>query len=311
MEFPGDSRFHRYSRYLKNKYGTKVYRIGVDAGFSCPNRGKDRTTGGCIYCEARGAKAPYLLECQDLHRQIEKSIAFMKQRYSATKFLLYFQAFSSTYAQVDELKRVYDAALCAADFTGLVVSTRPDCVDEEKADLLASYRRKDYSVWVELGLQSMHNSTLRTINRGHSLEDFIKAYRMLTKRGINVAVHLIFGLPGEGEKQILETVRFVSSLAPDGVKIHNLHIPYNTPIFKMYERGEIQPLQPEEHLDLVIKALELLPPETVILRVTCDTPDRLLAAPRNFPDKNRFYQMLDAALEAQNTYQGKYFEKQE
>ena len=185
-------------------------------------------------------------------------------------FLLYFQAYSGTYAPPEILKRIYDDALAAASFSELIVSTRPDCLDGEKADLLASYRRPDFDVWCETGLQTIHDKTLLAIRRGHTYADFLKSYRLLKERNIKTAVHLIFGLPGEGRTELTQTIDEINRLKPDAVKIHNLQIPAGTPMAEALKRGEIRPYTMEEHLENTVFAIKRLNPEIMIMRLTCD-----------------------------------------
>ena len=190
-------RYNRYSRYLRELYGHKVYRVSVDAGLTCPNRGPDRRRPGCTYCDERGSRAPYLARTAELREQVDGALRFLRARYAPQDFILYFQAFSGTAASVMVLKALYDGGLCCGNFRELIVSTRPDCVDREKAELLASYRERGLDVWVELGLQSAHDRTLQRINRGHSVACFADAYGILAEQGIKIAVHLILGLPRE------------------------------------------------------------------------------------------------------------------
>ncbi len=172
--------FLSYSDYLKNRYGKTVYRVGVDGGFSCPNRKNGRPDHGCSFCGAFGARSAYLGDTEQLiGDQIKKSIGFLKRRYKAEEFILYFQAYSSTFGKIEEIKKVYDYGLSLGNFKELVVSTRPDCITDEICELLTSYRSKDFDVWVELGLQSSNDSTLDRINRGHSYSDFVNAYSIL------------------------------------------------------------------------------------------------------------------------------------
>ena len=213
--------FRSYGSYLTEKYGKRAYRVGVDAGFSCPNRENGRSGFGCTFCDEAGSRAAYIrndngsypesaafkpcglpgyppgYSAEAVRSQIDRGIAFLRSRYRAEVFLLYFQAYSGTYAPPEILKRIYDDALASAVFSELIVSTRPDCLDEKKADLLASYRRPDFDVWCETGLQTIHDKTLLAIRRGHTYADFLKSYRLLKERNIKTAVHLIFGLPGE------------------------------------------------------------------------------------------------------------------
>ena len=296
-----------YARYLQERHGCTVYRVAVDAGFCCPNRTGGRSSRGCTYCAEDGARAPYLGSREALVSQVEEALAFLRARYGAEAFILYFQAFSNTNAPVEELRRIYDSGLALAPFCGLNVATRPDCLDGDKADLLASYRDRGLEVWTEMGLQTSDNRTLQRIDRGHSAEDFLRAYRLLKARDLKVAVHLIFGLPGEGLPEILETIDFVARLDPDGVKIHNLHIPKGTILAEELEKGELTAPSAPRHLEYTIAAIERLPPRTVVMRITCDTPAQRLAAPRNFWAKGTFTARLAAAMLARGASQGRLF----
>ncbi|MBN2351593.1 MAG: TIGR01212 family radical SAM protein [Spirochaetales bacterium] len=303
--------YYSYKRYLSERYGTTVYRVSVDAGFSCPHRGADRSGPGCIFCGPEGARAPYLGdssagdESGRLEAQIRGALEFLKKRYGAREFILYFQAYSNTNAPAARLKELYDRGLSQADFRELVVSTRPDCVDREKADLLASYKNGRRDVWIELGLQSFHDRTLERINRGHTAADFRDAFALCRERGLKICVHLVFGLPGEGRPEIEATVRELAALGPDGVKIHNLHVIAGTPLAEEYARGLVKVPGAAEHLERVIGALELLGPKTVIMRLVCDTPPARLVAPRDFPDKQRFLALLRAEMARRGSCQGK------
>ncbi|MBN1696446.1 MAG: TIGR01212 family radical SAM protein [Spirochaetales bacterium] len=297
--------FNAYALYLKRLYGRSVYRVAVDAGFSCPNRGKTRSHPGCTYCDEYGSRAPYLGHGGSLEEQIEGAIKFLKNRYGAEDYILYFQAFSSTFGSVEDCRAIYDRALRLAPFKELVVSTRPDCISVDIADLLDSYVKPDMKVWVELGLQSASDTTLKRIRRGHTVATFTEAYRLLKGKGINVAVHLIFGLPGEGSREIRKTVSFMSGLAPDGIKIHNLHIPRDTAIHREFLAGELVVPSPQRHLEYVIQGLELLPPETIIMRLTCDTPPERLVFPGHFWEKSRFYAAVREEMRKRNTWQGR------
>jgi radical SAM protein (TIGR01212 family) len=313
--------FLSYAAYLKHKYGRAVYRVAVDAGFSCPNRGPDRSAPGCLYCDEQGSRAPYLGEShpasqaaagvgrpewrRDLQRQIDRARQFLKGRYGADLFTLYFQAFSGTYAPVDVLRRIYDFALGCAPFLELTVSTRPDCIDTVRAELLASYRREDFDVWVELGLQSGNDRSLRRINRGHTVSDFQYAFEVCRKHDLKVTVHLIFGLPGEGIEEIRRTVDYVAALEPEGIKIHNLHVPRGCPLYSEYLSGELSVPCAGRHLEYTIQALERLPRDTVIMRLTCDTPKRHLASPRPFPAKAVFLSRLREEMVKRGARQGR------
>lgn len=263
--------FYSYSSYLKQRYGRGVYRVGVDAGFSCPHGAE----GGCSYCDAQGARAVYLRNDRNpslagkelserrlfVERQIAEGVAFLRRRYQAEEFILYFQANTNTNAPMEELKTLYDHALSLAPFRELAVSTRPDCLGQEVVELLASYRRPDRDVWVELGLQSGNEETLIRINRGHDAHIFKEAFRRLADAGVFVAVHLILGLPGEGLAELDRTLDLIGELKPRGIKLHNLHIPRGTALFEEYLRGEVVAPSLERHRDLLIHALERIPPK--------------------------------------------------
>ncbi len=300
--------FRRYSDYLKTRYGETVYRIGVDGGFSCPNRGLDRRNPGCSYCDAFGVRAAYIgEENQTLAEQIRRSTAVVKKRYGARLFILYFQAYSSTWAPPSLLKKTYDYGLSLASFVELAVSTRPDCIDQEITALLASYRRKDFDVWVELGLQSAHDHTLKRIHRGHDRSCFERAFRMLKATGLKVAVHLIFGLPGEDREHIMETIKYLADLKPEGVKFHNLHIPSGAPLFQEYEAGELALPDSRRHACYVADALERLPEDVVILRLTTDTPRLRHRTPGAFLNKSTIYNMVRDELIRRGSRQGALF----
>jgi radical SAM protein (TIGR01212 family) len=299
--------FNNYSNYLIKKYGRKAFRVSIDIGLSCPNRGKDRTNPGCIYCDGNGARATYLDKSVEIKEQVERGVSFLKKRYNAEIFLLYIQAFSGTYGETEELKEIYDYCLSLGDFREIIVSTRPDCIDEEKAEMLSSYREKGLDVWVELGLQSSHDRTLERINRGHTLRDYEIAFKLLRSKGIKLITHLIFGLPDEDEKDMLESVKYLAAMHPEGIKIHNLHVPFNTPLFDEYLAGELSVPCGKRHISYLVKAIELIPDDIVIMRVTCDTPDKRRAAPKRDLRKGEIYSLLSKAMIKKDTWQGKYY----
>lgn len=242
-----------------------------------------------------------------IRRQIEESIAFVRRRYSADAFILYLQPFSNTNAPVRELARIYDECLAAAPFLGLNVATRPDCIDQEKARLLASYRERGLEVWVEMGLQSANDRTLALIGRGHDAGQYLRAHATLKAAGVKVAVHLILGLPGESAPDMERTALFVAGLEPDGVKIHNLHIPTDSRLARDYLRGEVTAPGPERHMEYAIALLERLPARTVIMRLTSDTPAGRLAAPRGFWPKGLFADRLAQEMRRRAARQGRLF----
>ena len=300
------SRFNSYSEYLNKKYSKKAFRVSVDAGFSCPNR-KDRNSPGCIYCDVNGARATYLDKTVEIRQQILRGIEFLRKRYNAEIFLLYFQAFSGTFGNAESLKELWDYTLSLENFRELIISTRPDCIDEAKADIIASYIKNDFDVWVEIGLQSSNNETLKRIKRGHTREDFEKAFDILRKRGIKIVPHLIFGLPGETFDDMMDSVKYISSLKPEGIKFHNLHAVAGTELGNRYLKGEITVPSLSEHIKYLAAAIELLPPSTVIMRLTCDTPYKKRLAPKNDLTKTELIRLLKEELEKRDTFQGKLY----
>lgn len=299
--------YFSYSQYLTEKYKAKTFRVSVDAGFSCPNRGKSRENHGCTYCDAHGARAVYLDRSAEIKEQIERGTVFLKRRYEAEVFLLYLQAFTGTYGSCNFLKETWDYCLSLEKFNELIVSTRPDCIDEEKGDLLSSYMCDDFDVWVELGLQSCHNRTLELINRGHSVEDFEKAFNILRAKGVKITVHLIFGLPGETEKDMMETVSYVVALKPEGIKFHNLHTVRGTALEEQFMAGNFSVPCLQRHLGYLAQAISLLPPDMIIMRLTCDTPEIKRLSPRHDLEKGEVFSLLDKELKMRKLYQGKYY----
>ena len=313
-------RYKSYSAYLIALYGTATYRVGVDAGFSCPNRSADRRSGGCTFCDEFGSRAAYQRDqkgCdpsldlpERVHRvveQIDAGRAFLERRYDTRSFILYFQAFSSTFAPVHELKTLYDAGLRAYPFRELVVSTRPDCVSEEIADLLGTYRKDGLDVWVELGLQSALDRTLRLIHRGHTAAQFDGALELLRDHGIKIAAHVIFGLPGEGWDDMMYTIEHLASLRIDGIKIHNLHVPKGSRLFREFLGGELSLPSAPRHIEYLIGAIERLPAQTVIMRLTCDTPVRARGLPIRPLHKGAIADKLRSELGRRDTRQGRLF----
>ena len=299
--------FYSYSDYLQKKYGTKVYRIAVDGGFSCPNRSCDRAQGGCIYCNQQGSRAAYLDKAKAIEEQIRRGIAFTRRRYKAELFLLYFQAYSNTFDTVENLKKTYDAALALHPFRELIVATRPDCIDEAKADLLASYIKPDFDVWVELGLQSAHDTTLERIHRGHTAAQYKDAFDLLHSRGIKIASHLILGLPGESFEDMLASVDFINQLHPEAVKLHDLNITYNTVLFDEYLKGEVTAPSRELYIEYLIKVIGCLRSDIILMRLTCDTYEADRAAPRKYMAKGNIYALLQKEMEKRHTWQGRLY----
>ena len=309
MQFPRpetNKRYYQFSEYLKTKFGKKVYKITLDAGFSCPNRDGTISSGGCIFCDDGGSFSRAHSSLLSVRDQVYTGVKTLGERFKAQKFMSYFQAYSNTYKPVDELKKIYDESLCHPDVVGISIGTRPDCVDEQKLDLIASYT-ENYETWVEYGLQSMHDRTLKFINRGHDFETFLKAFQETKKRGIKTGVHVILGLPGETKQDMLETVKMLADIGADGVKFHCLCIFPNTKLYDLYNQGSIKLLEEDEYIDIACDCLELLPSDTTIHRLGGNGLQAIKVAPKWLNKKFEILNRIDRELEARDSCQGKNF----
>ncbi len=300
------NRFYDLNTYFKNIFGHRVHKITVDAGMSCPNRDGKISSNGCIYCNASGSGTGFFQKGISVTDQILNARKYVIKRYKAKKFIAYFQAYTNTYAPVDKLKQLYDEALAIEEVAGLSIGTRPDCVSEEILTLLQGYAQK-YLIWIEYGLQSAHNATLDRINRGHDFNTFEKAVKATQNRGINICAHVIFGLPGESKKQMLETVKILSQMGIDGIKFHLLYVIKGTQMDTIFQQGTYQCLTQREYVDTLCEALTYLPENMVIQRLTSDPHPRELIAPQWAMKKKETIELIKKTLEEKNLYQGKYF----
>ena len=298
-------RYRDFNIYLRDIFGERVQKISLDAGLGCPNRDGAISEGGCIYCNDLGSGTGAMIRHQlSIDEQVAKGRRFAEKRYGAKKFIAYFQSFTNTYAPLEKLKSLYDQALRHPGMVGLSVGTRPDCVDEKVLRLLSSYS-KDYKVWIELGLQSAHDSTLSMINRGHDAACFERSVIMADDKDLEVCTHVILGLPGETRDMMLDTARFLSGLPLKGVKIHLLYVVRGTSLETLYKNGVFQCLEREAYLDLVVDFLELLPPDMVIHRLTGDPVNEELVAPLWALNKSENLNLIRRKLERRDTWQGK------
>ncbi|MCK4534290.1 MAG: TIGR01212 family radical SAM protein, partial [Syntrophobacterales bacterium] len=257
-------RYYDLKSFFVNTFGCKVYKLQIDAGFTCPNRDGKVGKGGCIYCDSRFSKLRQMGPLPSVTEQIERGKEFYRGKRGAQKFIAYFQTATNTYATRDRLKTLYDEALSQDDIVGMSVGTRPDCVPDEILHLLFEEYAKDHHIWLEYGLQSIHDRTLKFINRGHDSETFLDAVERTANRNINICVHIIVGLPGETREDIVQTAKAVASLPVQGVKIHLLLALSGTPLGTLYEKGKIRMITKEEYVSTVCDILEILPPEMVI-----------------------------------------------
>jgi len=299
-----DKRYTDYNSYLRQIFGCRVQKISIDAGLTCPNRDGRIGTGGCIYCNARGSGTGAFAQGISVAEQVVRSKVLMAKRYKATKYIAYFQSFSNTYAPVSILKRFYDEALTVPGVVGLAIGTRPDCVDAAILDLLESYT-DPYLVWIEYGLQSAHNPTLRRINRGHDFNSFQKAVALTRNRGIKICTHLILGLPGETREMMLKSAKIIAGMGIDGVKLHLLYVVKGTALEALYLQGQYRCLGQQEYVDIVCDVLELLPRETVIQRLTGDPHPEELVVPLWSLQKSQTFSMIQETLVNRDSWQGK------
>jgi len=301
-----DIRYYDLNTYFRERFGCRVQKISVDAGLTCPNRDGTIGRGGCIYCNPRGSGTGAHARGLSVSQQIRTGKAFLSRRYRAKKFIAYFQSFTNTYAPVDTLSRLYDEALAVKDVVGLSIGTRPDCVDEPVLSLLESYA-KDRLVWIEYGLQSIHDDTLRRIQRGHDFRCFTDAVAKTHGRGIQICTHLILGLPGEDGDRIRQTARAVAALGIDGVKLHLLYVVKGTPLEQLRRQGRYTCLKQQDYVSLVCDVLERLPAEMVIHRLTGDPHREELVAPGWSLNKSQTLDMIRKTLVRRNSRQGMRF----
>ncbi len=294
--------YYDLKSYWRNMFGCNVHKLAIDAGFTCPNRDGHVAVGGCIYCDGRGSK----LRRQGILPLVAEQIASGKKYYKpqASKFIAYFQTFTNTYAPVEKLQALYDEALAQDDVIGLSIGTRPDCLGSDVVELLSEYAKK-YHIWVELGLQSVHDKTLSFINRGHNFQQFVEAVNSLAGRGLNICVHIIIGLPGESDEDVLATARTLAAMPVNGIKIHSLLALEGTSLGEMYKKGSVNLITKEKYVSLTADVLEVLPPEMVIQRLTADGYRDIFLAPDWAMNKLDVLNSINKELKRRDSYQGK------
>ena len=290
--------YNNFSSYLKKKYGGRISKICIDGGFGCPNRDGTCGMGGCIYCGERGA-GEHIDPTLSIREQVNSALA-ADQR--SDGLIAYFQNFTNTYAPINILKERYDSALISDRIVALAIGTRPDCIDDEIATLLASYSDR-VDVWVELGLQSASDRTAELINRGYKTEVYRRAADILKSHGIPFVTHMIIGLPGENETDIENTVSLINESAW-GIKIHSIYVMEGTRLADMYRNGEYIPPSREEYVRLAAKTIASLREDMIVHRITGDCPDGMLVAPEWNRDKNRIIEEIRKTLEREGLRQG-------
>lgn len=305
FKFSDDNkRYHTYNYYLRHRFFKKVFKVSLDAGFSCPNRDGTKGTGGCIYCSDKRSGDFAGKPTDDIAVQFDKVRKQLHKKWSDAVYIPYFQAGTNTYGDFDRLTDLFKRAVGFENAVGLSVATRADCIDERIADLFCELSKDKY-VTVELGLQTIHDETARLINRCHNYEDFLKGYNLLKERGVNVCVHLINGLPYETRDMMMETVKEVAGLNPHTIKLHLMHIIKGTALEKLYEKKPFHVFELEEYAQLICDQLEIIPPEVVIQRITGDGVREELVAPMWSLKKFCVMNEIDKEMQRRDSWQGK------
>ena len=287
--------YYSLNQYLRDTFGQKVYKIAIDGGFTCPNRDGTLDTRGCIFCSGVGSGEFAQDRMESIALQITKAKERVAGKIKEGKYIAYFQAFTNTYAPVSRLRKLYEEAMAQEDIVALSIATRPDCLSTEIIELLVECNRK-MPVWVELGLQTIHEDTAQYIRRGYALSVFDDAVNRLQEAGISVIVHVILGLPGESREDMLETVDYVGKSGVNGIKLQLLHVIQGTDLEKEYQQGKFQVLELEEYVQLVADCIALLPKDMVIHRMTGDGDKRTLVAPMWSADKKKVLNRLNQVI---------------
>ena len=301
-----NKRYYSYDYYLKNKYNSKVAKIGLDAGFTCPNRDGKISKGGCIFC-SDGARSNEIKNINDLEQQYQTIKKIMENKWKNLKYIAYFQAFTNTYASVEKLKEIYEPFIKKEEVVGISIATRPDALDLDILDYLEDIAKR-IPLTVELGLQTANDETAKFINRGYKFSLFEQKVKELNKRNIDVVVHLINGLPNETKEDNLETINKIKHLNIQGVKFHSLFIEKDTLLEKLFIKNNYHILTIEEYIDIVISQLELLPEHIVIQRLTGDPIPSKLAFPLWSIKKINVLNGIDKEMAKRSTFQGRLYE---
>lgn len=312
MQYPWghNRRFNSYAEYFKINFGHRVQKLTIDAGFTCPNRDGAVAFGGCTYCNNDAFNPSYNTPTKSITRQLTEGVEFHQVRYRKAKdYLAYFQAYSNTYAPLPKLKEMYNEALRFPDVIGLVIGTRPDCIDNEKLDFIAELSKK-YFIAIEYGIESVNNKTLQVINRGHTFEQSVNAIEETVKRGIKTGAHFIIGLPGESDTEILQSIKTISALPLSSIKFHQLQIIKNTQMEKEYTQNpdRFKHYELDAYLNLMVSVIERLNPNFVVERIAGEVPPRFLAGSGwGLLRVHDILRLFEKKLEEKDTWQGKLF----
>ncbi|WP_017726507.1 TIGR01212 family radical SAM protein [Halalkalibacterium ligniniphilum] len=302
----GDKRYNSWNQHLRDHFGEKVFKVPLDAGFDCPNRDGSVARGGCTFCSERGSGDFAGDRKDDLVTQFHTIKERMHKKWRSGKYIGYFQAYTNTYAPVETLRNYYEVILQQEGVVGLSIATRPDCLPDNVVDYLAELNKRTY-LWVELGLQTVHERTALLINRAHDYECYVEGVNKLRKHGIRIASHIINGLPLESYDMMMETALEVAKLDVQGIKIHSLHLLKRTPMVKQYEKGLLELMSFEDYVKLVVDQLEILPPHMIVHRLTGDGPGELMIGPMWSMSKWKVLNAIEAELIRRNSWQGKHY----
>lgn len=300
-----EKRYYPISKYLKETFDKKVYKITLDGGFYCPNRDGTISSGGCIFCDEVGSYSRCNEKKLSIKEQLLQSMDKLSLQFKAEAFIAYFQSYSNTYAPIEKLKEIYDSVFFDEKIVSIAIGTRPDCVDCEKLDLISTYKNPT----IEYGLQSANNETLKLINRGHDFECFKNAFIETRKRNIRICVHIILGFENETKKDMLETARKLADLEPDGIKIHMLTILKDSPLLKKYEKSPFYLMNMEQYCEVVCDILEILPKTTAIERIAGTGYSETTIAPKWVNRRFEILNMIDKIMIKRNSYQGDKFNR--
>ncbi|HEY4552185.1 MAG TPA: TIGR01212 family radical SAM protein [Bacillaceae bacterium] len=300
-----DKRYHTWNYHLRQHFGHKVFKVALDGGFDCPNRDGTVAHGGCTFCSAAGSGDFAGDRSDDLLTQFQKIKAKMHQKWKDGKYMAYFQAYTNTHAPVEILRERFESVLSQDGVVGLSIATRPDCLPDDVVEYLAELNQKTY-LWVELGLQTIHERTALLVNRAHDYKAYTDGVEKLRKHGIRICTHIINGLPLESTEMMMETAREVAKLDVQGIKIHLLHLLRGTPMVKQYEKGLLEFMSKDDYIQLVCDQLEILPEDMIIHRITGDGPIDLMVGPMWSVNKWDVLNAIDGELKRRNSWQGKY-----
>lgn len=296
-------RYNSFGSYVKREFGTHVHKVNIDAGFTCPNRDGTVGVGGCIYCNNDSFRPGSCKPTLSVQEQVKNGIGYLARRYSAGKFLAYFQPYTNTYAPVETLERLYHEALEEPSVIGLAIGTRPDCIDGEKLDLLQKLSETRF-ILVEYGLQSIYDRSLEFINRGHDLGSFLKAVEMTRARGIHTGAHVIVGFPTETREEMLAMAPAISEFGIEFLKIHQLQVIKDTPLAGMLGKTPFHVFDYEEYIDFVVEFISMLSPEIVLQRLFATAPDNILIAPRWGRSRHEILRDINKKFCDKDTFQG-------